>query len=92
MWWTPDGDRILQGAEAQFFREAISLTATYKPESISCRSCVEWLPFSTEGNVGTPRGLTARMRPRKGPVAVGSRATDSTTGLGRQGRLLVQPL
>ena len=23
MWWTPDGERILQGAEARLFREAL---------------------------------------------------------------------
>ena len=25
MWWTPDGERILQGAEAQLFREALAV-------------------------------------------------------------------
>jgi hypothetical protein len=25
MWWTPDGERILQGAEAQLFREALGV-------------------------------------------------------------------
>ncbi|MGO9113256.1 MAG: hypothetical protein ACLP9L_28830 [Thermoguttaceae bacterium] len=25
MWWTPDGDRILQGAEARLFREALGM-------------------------------------------------------------------
>jgi hypothetical protein len=26
MWWTPDGERILQGAEASLFREALGMT------------------------------------------------------------------
>jgi len=26
MWWTPDGERILQGAEARLFREALART------------------------------------------------------------------
>ncbi len=25
MWWTPDGERILQGAEAQLFQEALGV-------------------------------------------------------------------
>jgi len=25
MWWTPDGERILQGAEARLFREALGV-------------------------------------------------------------------
>ncbi len=25
MWWTPDGERVLQGAEAQLFREALGV-------------------------------------------------------------------
>ena len=25
MWWTPDGERILQGAEGQLFREALGM-------------------------------------------------------------------
>jgi len=25
MWWTPDGERILQGAEARLFRKALGM-------------------------------------------------------------------
>jgi hypothetical protein len=29
MWWTPDGERILQGAEATLFREALGIDEDY---------------------------------------------------------------